>query len=86
MTLFRLSTNGLFLLENGHDLFMWIGRSVNPAIISTLFGVNSLEGADMSLLKINPDNSDFSSRVDAVINALRQDRARYTVTFFVFVF
>lgn len=79
----RLSTNGLFLLENGHDLFMWIGRGVNPAIISTLFGVNSLEGVDMSLLKINPDNSDFSSRVDAVINALRQDRARHMQLHFI---
>jgi hypothetical protein len=73
----RLSSNGIFLLENGHDLFMWVGRAVNPAIISTLFGVNSLEGADMSQVKILAENSDFSTRVDAVITALRQDRARY---------
>lgn len=75
----RLSSNGLFLLENGHDLFMWVGRAVNPAIINTLFGVNTLEGADMASLQINPANSDFSSRVDAVVQALRQDRARYVV-------
>jgi len=35
---------GIFLLENGHDLFMWIGRAVNPAILSTLFNEKSLEG------------------------------------------
>ena len=79
----RLSSNGIFLLENGHDLFMWIGRAVNPAIISTLFGVPSLEGADMSALSILPTNSDFSTRVDAVIAALRQDRARYMQLHFI---
>jgi hypothetical protein len=78
-SLCRLSSNGIFLLENGHDLFMWIGRAVNPAIISTLFGLNTLEGADMQALRINPENSDFSSRVDAVVNALRLDRSRYVV-------
>lgn len=41
----RLSSAGIFLLENSHDMFLWIGRGVNPAIISTLFGVPSLEGA-----------------------------------------
>mgnify|MGYP003709844561 CR=1 FL=1 len=81
MRMFRLSSNGIFLLENGHDLFMWIGRAVNPAILNTLFGLNSLEGADMQNLRINPENSDFSSRLDAVITALRADRARYVFSF-----
>jgi protein transport protein SEC24 len=74
---YRLSSNGIFLLENSHDLFMWIGRAVNPAILNTLFGLNTLEGADMQTLRIIPENSDFSTRVDAVISALRSDRARY---------
>ena len=72
----RLNSAGIFLLENGHDMFMWVGRAVNPAIVNTLFGVNSLEGADMSTLAINAANSDFSTRVDAVVTALRHDRAR----------
>mmetsp|Transcript_15575 Transcript_15575/g.31443 ORF Transcript_15575/g.31443 Transcript_15575/m.31443 type:complete len:1061 (-) Transcript_15575:340-3522(-) len=79
----RLSSNGIFLLENGHDLFMWMGRAVNPAILNTLFGLNSLEGADMQNLRINPENSDFSSRLDAVITALRADRARYMQLHFI---
>ena len=57
-------------------MFMWIGRSVNPAIINTLFGVNTLDGVDMQTVKLNPESSDFSSRLDAVITALRLDRAR----------
>lgn len=79
----RLSSNGIFLLENGQDLFLWIGRAVNPAIISTLFGLKTLEGADMSTLQITPESSDFSSRVDAVVRALREDRARYMQLHFI---
>lgn len=69
----RLSSDGLFLLENGYDLFMWIGRAVSPAIISSLFGLTSLEHADLSALKIQEDSSDFSYRVNAVIEALRSE-------------
>ncbi len=73
----RLNTDGVYLLENGFDMFMWIGRGVNPAILSTLFGHSSLEGIDAQSLSIQPTNSDFSSRVHAVVVALRQQRVRY---------
>jgi hypothetical protein len=43
-------------MENGYDLFLWIGRTVSPAIINTLFGVSTLEGADISTLAIQSDN------------------------------
>jgi protein transport protein SEC24 len=66
---------GIFLVENGSEMFMWIGRAVNPAIISTLFGVSSMESVtDVAQLSIQPENSDFSSRVNAVIQALRDER------------
>jgi protein transport protein SEC24 len=73
----RLSSSGIFLLENGHDMFMWIGRAVNPAIIATLFNVSTLDNCDMTSLVIIPENSDFSTRVNNVITALRDERARY---------
>lgn len=80
----RLSQAGIVLLENGYDMFMWIGRSVNPSIISTLFGVHSLDSVqDMSKLAILPDNSDFSSRAHAVVVALRAERARYMQLHFI---
>ncbi len=79
----RLASDGIFLMENGYDMFMWIGRNVNPAIISTLFGVPSLEGVDVSAMSILAENSDYSSRVNAVIVALRDDRARYMQLHFI---
>ena len=34
----RLTTDGLFLMENGYDLFLWVGRGVNPGLLSALLG------------------------------------------------
>eukprot|EP00981_Chlorochromonas_danica_P001118 scaffold247_cov172-Ochromonas_danica.AAC.33 len=79
----RLSSGGIVLLENGYDMFMWIGRGVNPAILSTLFGLPSLEGVDPTKLSIQPENSDFSSRVHAVIVALRAERSRHMQLHFI---
>jgi protein transport protein SEC24 len=47
----RLSSDGLFLLENGCDLFLWIGRGVSTAILTTLFDTPSVEGLDPSLVR-----------------------------------
>ena len=79
----RLTTDGMFLLENGYDLFLWIGRSVNPAILDTLFGVSSLENVDISQLKILSENSDFSSRFNAIVEALRDERSRFLQLHFI---
>lgn len=80
----RLVSEGMFLLENGCDMFLWIGRAVNPAIPQTLFNCQSLEGVDTSTLVIDPENSDFSSRVNAIIEALRAERpARYMQLHFI---
>ena len=70
----RLSSAGIFLLENGFDLYMWLGRLVNPALLSTLFSLPSLEGVDMGAVSLRGENSDLSSRVVAVIEALREER------------
>lgn len=79
----RLNSNGIFLLENGYEMFMWIGRSVNPAILNTLFNLSSLENCDMTTLMIIPENSDFSTRVQSVITALRAERSHYMQLHFI---
>eukprot|EP00606_Chrysophyceae_sp_TOSAG23-5_P000988 GSChrysophyteH2.ASY1.ANO1.1642.1 assembled CDS len=70
----NLTSDGIFLLETGSDLFMWIGSGSNPLIIQSLFGVTSLQGVDMSTLQLQTDNDDFSARFYAIVTALRADR------------
>ena len=57
----RLASNGIFLLDNGVDMFMWVGRSVDPAVMSSLFGLESLEGIDETQVSIRSDDEIITS-------------------------
>eukprot|EP00752_Nemacystus_decipiens_P003181 g2944.t1 len=53
----RLSPEGVFLLEDGVELFLWVGRAANPAVVSALFGVSSVEGVDLAQLQLQSDHT-----------------------------
>lgn len=38
----RLSESGMFLLENGLSMFLWLGQACSPDLIQNLFDVPSL--------------------------------------------
>jgi protein transport protein SEC24 len=44
----RLNSEGVFLLDNGKDSYIWVGRAANPAVVGSLFGVESLNTVDPS--------------------------------------
>lgn len=48
----RLSSDGVFLLENGVELLLWVAQAASPSILRALFGLSSLEGQDLSSLQI----------------------------------
>ena len=73
LTVDSLTSNGIFLLDNGLDMFLWVGRSSDPAILNSLFGTNSLEGVNMSEIKLQTSGNDFASRLNGVVSALRED-------------
>ena len=71
-----LDSAGIFLLENGHDLFIWIGRQVTQNYIQALFGVNSLDILNFATLR-TMETTDYSYRVSTIVAALRADRSRF---------
>jgi len=73
----RFTSQSIFLLENGIALYLWVGRLVDPTILSALFGVHSLDHIDPSTLKLQEKGSDLSSRLNNIIMALREERQRY---------
>jgi protein transport protein SEC24 len=84
LSLDRLDSDGVILLDNGHDLFMWIGRTVNPALLTNIFGVSTLEGIqDLSQLAVQADSCDFAYRLQVVVDALRSRRYRYMQLHFI---
>ncbi|CAM9231187.1 unnamed protein product, partial [Laminaria digitata] len=48
----RLTTDGVFLLENGMEVFVWVGREANPSVVSALFGVPSFQGIDVTTVQL----------------------------------
>jgi protein transport protein SEC24 len=73
LTVDRLTSNGIFLLDNGMDMFLWVGRSSDPSILNSLFGTNSVEGIDMSQVRLQTSGNDFASRLNTIVMALRED-------------
>jgi protein transport protein SEC24 len=42
----RLTSNGLFLLDNGVEMYIWVGRMADMNLIGSLFGVHTLDELD----------------------------------------
>jgi protein transport protein SEC24 len=69
----KLSSEGVYLLDNGSDAFIWVGRACNPAVISALFDTDSLVNIDPNQLKLNSSGNDLASRLDCIIEALHEE-------------
>ncbi|EMD35607.1 CPII coat sec24 protein [Gelatoporia subvermispora B] len=70
----RLERHGLFLIEDGQTIFLWVGRDAVPQLIMDVFGLPSYEvlrGGKTTLPVL--DNA-FSQRVNAVIQKTREMR------------
>ncbi|EIW78479.1 CPII coat sec24 protein [Coniophora puteana RWD-64-598 SS2] len=70
----RLERHGLFLIEDGQTVFLWVGRDAVPQLIMDVFdlpGYDALRGGKTTLPLL--ENS-FSQRVNAVIQKTREMR------------
>ena len=75
LTVDNLSSNGIYLLDNGVDMFVWVGRSANQMEVNALFGTPSLESVDPNQIKLQTTGDDLATRVGSVVDALRDDSA-----------
>ena len=69
----NLKSDGIFLLDNSVEMYLWVGRAADAAVLTSLFGMATLEGAEMSTVKLGFGN-DLASRVNAIIVGLRDLR------------
>ncbi|KAL7555846.1 hypothetical protein ACA910_017349 [Epithemia clementina (nom. ined.)] len=72
----RLSSNGVFLLDNGIEIFLYVGSSADLNILGSLFGVHSLDDVDPTQVRVLLSGDDFASRVGAIVSSLYE--AKYT--------
>ena len=53
-----LNQQGVFLVDNGLVLYLWVGHQSPPQVLQALFGVPSLDKIDASVLKVVPSEQD----------------------------
>lgn len=76
-TIEKLSDDGVYLLENGLYLFMYIGLATNPAWIQEVFGVQSAAQIDIEKSTLVERDTPASERVRSVIEQVRAERPRH---------
>ncbi|KAK0148896.1 Protein transport protein Sec24D [Merluccius polli] len=70
----RLSEGGVFLLENGHSLFLWLGQACPPDVIQGLFNLPSLAHLQPNLSTLPDLDNPLSRKVRSIINSLQEQR------------
>jgi len=71
----NLSSDGVFLLDNSVEMYIWAGRSVDPAIMSSLFGIESFDGVEQSSqVQLRESGNDLASRLHSIVRALRDEK------------
>ncbi|XP_072281043.1 protein transport protein Sec24C isoform X4 [Pyxicephalus adspersus] len=73
----RLSKGEIYLLENGLNLFIWVGANVQQALIQNLFGVSSFSQIDSTMSALPVLDNPISNKMHAIITMFRAQRPRY---------
>lgn len=73
----RLSKGDIYLLENGLNIFVWVGVNVQQGLIQNLFGVSSFSQINKALTTLPVLENPFSKKVRSIIDMLQVQRSRY---------
>ncbi|XP_049501202.1 protein transport protein Sec24C isoform X2 [Panthera uncia] len=73
----RLSNGDIYLLENGLNLFLWVGASVQQGVVQSLFSVSSFSQITSGLSVLPVLDNPLSKKVRGLIDSLRAQRSRY---------
>lgn len=55
----RLSSNGVYLLDNGVEMYLWVGRTADIQVLCSLFGLQSLDDVDPNQVRFREQFSCF---------------------------
>ncbi|KAM3591988.1 uncharacterized protein V6R79_010919 [Siganus canaliculatus] len=73
----RLSKGGVYLLETGLHLFLWVGASVQQELLLNIFGTPSFSQIDPNLTSLPVLDNPFSQRLREIVDSFRAERSRY---------
>jgi len=69
-----LRSDGVFMLENSIDAFVWVGQAARPDVLSALLGVQSLNQVEFGQLQLQRTGTALAAKVDRLIKAIEEDR------------
>ncbi|XP_070710990.1 protein transport protein Sec24D [Pempheris klunzingeri] len=72
----RLADSGMFLLENGHSMFLWLGQASPPDLIQDIFNLPSLAHLQAHMCALPELDSPLSRKVRSIINDLLEKRPK----------
>nr|XP_020467099.1 protein transport protein Sec24D [Monopterus albus] len=70
----RLTDCGMFLLENGHSMFLWLGQAIPPDLIQSIFNVPSLAHLQGDMCALPELDNVLSKKVRSIISGLLDKR------------
>ncbi|KAI8615643.1 Sec23/Sec24 trunk domain-containing protein [Chytriomyces sp. MP71] len=73
----RLDPAGIFLLENGVQMFLWVGRQTPSEQIQQLFGVPRVEEIDIKLRLLPVLDNKLNSNIRLILQIIQLERPRY---------
>eukprot|EP00249_Psilotum_nudum_P012247 c23671_g1_i1 orf=107-3535(+) len=73
----HLDNEGIFLLENGEDAFVYAGKAVSPDVLHHLFGVQSVNEMTSSQFLLQEYDNAASKKVNAMVNEIRKQHCSY---------
>ncbi|XP_041840571.1 protein transport protein Sec24D isoform X2 [Melanotaenia boesemani] len=71
----RLADSGMFLLENGHSMFLWLGQATPPDLIQSIFNVPSLAHLQGQMCTLPELDNPLSIKIRSIINDLLEKRS-----------
>ncbi|EAK89343.1 SEC24C-like component of COPII coatamer of ER-golgi vesicles [Cryptosporidium parvum Iowa II] len=78
----RILSDGIYVLENGKEIYLYFGPQVDSKVISEIFGVTSINFENFTKLSFPPEdylptmesNIGISKRISNVVQQIRNDR------------
>ncbi|KAF9525046.1 CPII coat sec24 protein [Crepidotus variabilis] len=70
----RLERHGLFLIEDGQTIFLWVGRDAVPQLIQDVFELPSYDALRGGKATLNLLENQFSQRINAIVQKIREMR------------
>ncbi|ODQ65778.1 protein transport protein SEC24 [Nadsonia fulvescens var. elongata DSM 6958] len=78
LTAGNIATHGLYLINDGQILFLWVGRDAVPLLIEDVFGVPSLQHVKAGKAEVPELDNPMNQRVRSIIAKCRESKDQIT--------